>query len=139
MPEPTAEQVALCTDPETLRRMWRASGPERQTQINARAAELESANEQPAQPVPAETPAAPVEDDVHDAEIVDEAPAEVGTDRDQLWQRLMLTAGKLGMTLWDVEDLLKDSHQTTPADATIEQFQATLDTLRATAGEAVPA
>ncbi len=138
LPEPTAEQVASCTDPETLRRMWKASGPERQAQINARAAELSNAGAQP-EPAVTEAPAAPVEDDVHDAVIVDEQPVAIGTDRDELWQRLMLTAGKLGMTLWDVEELLSDSHQTTPADATIEQFAATLQTLQATAGEAVPA
>lgn len=38
--EPTAEDVAACTDQATLRAMWGVSGPERQAQIQARAAEL---------------------------------------------------------------------------------------------------
>lgn len=42
-PEPTAEQVAACTDVDTLKGMWRASGPERREQITARVAELKAA------------------------------------------------------------------------------------------------
>jgi len=38
--EPTAEQVAACTDTDSLRAMWQASGAERQAQIEARVAEL---------------------------------------------------------------------------------------------------
>ena len=38
--EPTADQVAACTDPAELRVMWHTSGPERRTQITARVAEL---------------------------------------------------------------------------------------------------
>ena len=38
--EPTADQVAACTDPAELRVMWHAAGPERRTQITARVAEL---------------------------------------------------------------------------------------------------
>lgn len=38
--EPTAEQVAECTDDADLRAWWPVSSPERQTQIKARAAEL---------------------------------------------------------------------------------------------------
>ena len=38
--EPTAEQVAACTDTDALRAMWQASGAERQAQIEARVAEL---------------------------------------------------------------------------------------------------
>jgi hypothetical protein len=41
--EPTAEQVAACTDVDTLKGMWRASGPERREQITARVAELKAA------------------------------------------------------------------------------------------------
>lgn len=42
-PEPTAEQVAASTDVETLKGMWRASGPERRKQITERVAELKAA------------------------------------------------------------------------------------------------
>ena len=34
--EPTAEQVAACTDPDELRAMWHPSGPERRAQIEER-------------------------------------------------------------------------------------------------------
>lgn len=44
-PEPTAEQVAACTDVDQLGAMWRASGPERRAQIEARVVAL---NEEPA-------------------------------------------------------------------------------------------
>lgn len=40
LPEPSAERVAACTDKATLDRMWQASGPERQAQIEARMFEL---------------------------------------------------------------------------------------------------
>lgn len=39
-PEPTAEQVAACTDPGILRGWWKSSGPERRAQIEARVAEI---------------------------------------------------------------------------------------------------
>ena len=39
-PGPTAEQVAAETDVETLKGMWRASGPELRVQIETRVAEL---------------------------------------------------------------------------------------------------
>lgn len=39
-PEPTAEQVAACTDPDILRGWWKSSGPERRAQIEARVAEI---------------------------------------------------------------------------------------------------
>ena len=38
--EPTAEDVATCTDVATLGRMWHASGPERRKQIEARVEDL---------------------------------------------------------------------------------------------------
>ncbi len=38
--EPTADQVAACSDPDALRDMWHTSGPERRAQIQARVAEL---------------------------------------------------------------------------------------------------
>jgi len=38
--EPTADQVAACSDPDALRDMWHASGAERRAQIQARVAEL---------------------------------------------------------------------------------------------------
>lgn len=38
--EPTAEQVAACTDVDSLKGMWRVSGPERRAQIEARVAAL---------------------------------------------------------------------------------------------------
>jgi len=38
--EPTVEQVAKCADPDTLRDMWNASGPERRAQIEARVREI---------------------------------------------------------------------------------------------------
>jgi len=38
--EPTADQVAACTDPAELRVMWHLAGPERRTQITARVAEI---------------------------------------------------------------------------------------------------
>lgn len=40
LPEPTAEQVAASTSQDELRAWWSVSGPERQEQIKARAAEL---------------------------------------------------------------------------------------------------
>lgn len=40
-PEPTAEEVAACTDRNTLIAMYKHAGPERQAQIKARAAELD--------------------------------------------------------------------------------------------------
>lgn len=39
-PEPTADDVAESTDVAALKGMWRASGPERRAQIEARVAEL---------------------------------------------------------------------------------------------------
>ena len=39
-PEPTAEQVAACTDTDQLRDMWQVSGDERRAQIQERVAEL---------------------------------------------------------------------------------------------------
>ena len=42
--EPTAEQVAACTDVEELKTMWRSAGPERREQIEARVTAL---NEEP--------------------------------------------------------------------------------------------
>lgn len=41
--EPTAEQVAACTDLEQLGDMWRASGPDRRAQIEERVAEIRAA------------------------------------------------------------------------------------------------
>jgi len=38
--EPSAAEVAACTDTDALRAMWQASGAERQAQIEARVAEL---------------------------------------------------------------------------------------------------
>ena len=38
--EPTAAEVAACTDTDALRAMWQASGAERRKQIEARVAEL---------------------------------------------------------------------------------------------------
>lgn len=38
--EPTAEEVAASTDVAVLKELWRASGPERRAQIEARVAEL---------------------------------------------------------------------------------------------------
>ena len=40
VPEPSAEEVAASTDVEALKALWRASGPERRAQIEARVAEL---------------------------------------------------------------------------------------------------
>lgn len=40
-PEPTAEQVAACTDVAVLRGMWQTAGPERREQITARKEALE--------------------------------------------------------------------------------------------------
>lgn len=45
-PEPTAEQVAACTDIDELKAMWRASSADRRKQIEARVAELTAANQQ---------------------------------------------------------------------------------------------
>lgn len=39
-PEPTAEQVAACTDTDQLRDWWHVSRPQRRAQIEARVAEL---------------------------------------------------------------------------------------------------
>ena len=56
-PEPTAEQVAACTDVDTLKAMYRATtSPERQEQIKARAAELNT-------PAPTTEPAPTPADD----------------------------------------------------------------------------
>lgn len=44
-PEPTAEQVAACTDVNELRDMWQRSGPERRAQINERVTELTAGGE----------------------------------------------------------------------------------------------
>ena len=41
-PEPTAEEVAACTDRDELRAMYRRSGPERQEQIKQRVADLDN-------------------------------------------------------------------------------------------------
>jgi hypothetical protein len=38
--EPSAEDVAACTDTDVLRGMWQVSGPERRAQITARVTEL---------------------------------------------------------------------------------------------------
>lgn len=42
-PEPPVETVAECTDTDSLKEMWRVSGPERRAQIEARVAELKAA------------------------------------------------------------------------------------------------
>ncbi|GAB3776671.1 hypothetical protein FB382_004362 [Nocardioides ginsengisegetis] len=39
-PEPTAEEVAACTDVDQLKAMWRNSSPERRQQIEQRVADL---------------------------------------------------------------------------------------------------
>jgi hypothetical protein len=39
-PEPTAEEVAACTDVDDLKAMWKRSGKERREQIEARVADL---------------------------------------------------------------------------------------------------
>jgi hypothetical protein len=39
-PEPTAEEVAACTDVDELKAMWKRSGKERREQIEARVADL---------------------------------------------------------------------------------------------------
>lgn len=44
-PEPTAAQVSACTDLDQLGAMWRASGPERRTQIEERVAEIKAADQ----------------------------------------------------------------------------------------------
>lgn len=83
--------------------------------------------------------AAPPEPEVHEAEIVDEAPAAPAASADeheQLWTKILATGGKLGMTAWDVEELLSDTHQVPPAGATLEQLQQVLTTLQDTNGEA---
>ena len=46
-PEPTFDDVAGCTDRDALKAMWRASGKERQSQIQARVAELDAPTEEP--------------------------------------------------------------------------------------------
>ncbi len=38
--EPTAEEVAACSDVDALKIMWKRSGPERRAQVEARVAEL---------------------------------------------------------------------------------------------------
>lgn len=43
-PEPTAEQVAACTDLGVLERMWQVSGRERQAQIEARRDEIQASS-----------------------------------------------------------------------------------------------
>ncbi len=43
--EPTPEDVAACSDKETLGGMWRASGPEMRAVIEARVAEMSAATE----------------------------------------------------------------------------------------------
>ena len=45
--EPTAKAVAACDDPDELRSMWQASGPERRAQIEARVAELAKTEPEP--------------------------------------------------------------------------------------------
>lgn len=41
-PEPTAEEVAACTDVAALGAMWKRSGPERRQQIEARVSDLKN-------------------------------------------------------------------------------------------------
>lgn len=55
--EPTAEQVDATADVDALKAMWRASGPERRAQIEARVHELTSPPAAP--PVPASEPDEP--------------------------------------------------------------------------------
>lgn len=43
--EPTAEQIAASTDVAELKAMWRASSPERRAQIEARVADLQTAEQ----------------------------------------------------------------------------------------------
>jgi hypothetical protein len=45
-PEPTAEEVAACTDKAELGVMWKRSGPERRAQIEQRVADLNNEPEQ---------------------------------------------------------------------------------------------
>ncbi|WP_166375967.1 hypothetical protein [Aeromicrobium phragmitis] len=94
-PEPTPEQVAACTDRDVLERMWRASGPERRAQIEARAAELKAQQ----QPAPHTTEQQPNDDGTYDADVIDDS----ADDREQLWQQLVTKAGQLGWDLWTLE------------------------------------
>jgi len=48
--EPTAEEVAACTDQAVLRAMWQVSGEERRNQIEARVAELATGKTDAQQP-----------------------------------------------------------------------------------------
>jgi hypothetical protein len=57
--EPTAEQVAACSDPDTLRAWWRASGAERRPLIEARVAEMNAGHPAPDAVTEADIPAAP--------------------------------------------------------------------------------
>lgn len=123
-PEPTAEQVAACTDPETLRSMWKASRPdgERRVQIEARVAELKQAA--------AEAPAPeqqPNPDGTYDAEVEDD-------DREQAWQTVVAKAGKLGWDLFTLEEeIVKRYGGVILQDLTAAQFTeyaAELDSLQ---------
>ncbi len=49
--EPTVDEVAVETDVEALKALWRAAGPEMRARIEARVAELNAAPEQPDLPV----------------------------------------------------------------------------------------
>jgi hypothetical protein len=48
--EPTAEEVAACTDKDELGRMWKRSGPERRAEIEARVADLANEPERGVEP-----------------------------------------------------------------------------------------
>lgn len=65
-PEPTAEEVAACTEKDELGRMWKRSGPERRAQIEAQVNAL--TGKAPTAPDPAPDPA-----DDHAAAIAAEA------------------------------------------------------------------
>lgn len=57
--EPTAAEVAACTDDAQLREWWKAAGPERRAQIEARGKELKAA----ATPTPADEQGALIGDE----------------------------------------------------------------------------
>lgn len=86
-PLPTQADVDACDDLDTLRAMWQHATPGLRDVIAAKAKSLEA-------PPAAQSDA----DEVVDAEIIDEQPAEA-SGNPVLWQQALAAAGQLGWSL----------------------------------------
>ncbi|WP_293783593.1 hypothetical protein [uncultured Aeromicrobium sp.] len=126
-PKPTRADVDACDDLDVLRSMWQHADPDLRQVIQAKAKSIEAAYAAAQAPT---TPAVePNPDGTYEAQVVDDSD-----DAAQQWQQLVTKAGKLGWTLWQLEEeVSKRFGGIVLQDVTAEQmreFSAELDTLQ---------